>query len=267
MPESSSSADLPTLSSISNFREMGGLPAADGSSVRHGMLFRSGHLAEASDEDLDRLKALSIKTIVDFRTSADFKGDGGTDRIPDGVNHLNMEMIDSSGHGAQIRETLMSGDQDLINERYGNGQGHEMAASGVAAMALDLEKQQVYARFLDTVADDQDRPILWHCSAGKDRAGWAATLLGIALGVPDEALVEHYLVSNVTRPVQARIDYYTSLGVDPEPMRPFLFVHEDYINRGLQAIDQGWSTRQDYLTETLHFGPDRVQLLRDALLV
>ena len=85
---------------------MGGLPAAGGT-IRHGMLFRSGHLAEATDEDLVVVSGLGIKTIIDFRTEADRSGDGGRDRVPDGVDHRVMEMTDTSGKGAEIRNVLM----------------------------------------------------------------------------------------------------------------------------------------------------------------
>ena len=121
--------------------------------------------------------------------------------------------------------------------------------------------------FLATVADAETRPVLWHCSAGKDRAGWAATLLGLALGVPDDALIEHYLESNNRRPFDERAETYAKLGLNVELMRPFMVVHPDYINRGFQAIDAGWSSREAYLAEALNFGPDQIEALRSDLIV
>ncbi len=251
---------------VLNFREMGGLPAAGGR-VRPGVLFRSGHWSQASDADVATLAGLGLATIVDFRADVDRRGDGGENRIPEGPDYLRMEMTDTSGRGHEIRSVLMSGDQQVIDERFGDGRAEGLARDGVVQMALEREKQDVFARFLDVVAAPERRPLLWHCSAGKDRAGWAATLVGIALGVPDDALVEHYLESNVHRPFEQRVAHYAAKGLDVTPMVPFMRVDETYIRAGFDAIDERWPSREAYLADTLGFGPDRVAALRADLIV
>ncbi|MEM7276229.1 MAG: tyrosine-protein phosphatase [Actinomycetota bacterium] len=258
--------DGPQFDEVLNFREMGGLPAAAGSTIRPGQLFRSGHWSKATDDDVDTLAEVGLTTVIDFRTEIDRTADGGPDRLPPDLRYLALEMVDESGMSHEIRSTLMSGDQGLVDARFGDGQAHRLATDGVVDMATDQTKQAVFGRFLATVADADRRPVLWHCSAGKDRAGWAATLLGIALGVPDEALMEHYLASNIHRPVESRIAHYRTLGIDAEVLRPFLSVHRDYLAAGLAAIDDGWPNRDAYLEQALGFGPDRVAVLRDQLL-
>jgi protein-tyrosine phosphatase len=251
---------------VLNFREMGGLPAAGGGRIRSGLLYRSGHWSQASDADVATLADYDLATIVDFRTDIDRKGDGGPNRVPAGPEYLRFEMIDSSGRGHEIRSVLMSGDQSLIEERFGGGKAEAFAAEGVVEMALDAEKREVFARFLDVVADAARRPVLWHCSAGKDRAGWAATLVGLALGVPDDALIDHYLASNIHRPVEQRLAHYAERGIDASAMRAFLAVDADYLRAGFDAIDQRWSSREAYLADAIGFGPDRIDRLRSELI-
>ncbi|MEL6983200.1 MAG: tyrosine-protein phosphatase [Actinomycetota bacterium] len=251
---------------VLNFREMGGLPAADGRRIRPGLLYRSGHWSQASEADVEALAGFDLASVVDFRTEIDRTGDGGPNRLPTGPEYLQLEMIDSSGRGHEIRSVLMSGDQELINARFGDGQAEAFASEGVIEMALDAEKQEVFARFLDVVADRDRRPVMFHCSAGKDRAGWAATLVGLALGVPDETLIEHYEASNIHRPVEQRLAHYAERGLDVSVLRPFLAVSGDYQRAGLAAIDERWPDRQAYLTDALGFGPDRVAALRADLL-
>ncbi|MGI9594547.1 MAG: tyrosine-protein phosphatase, partial [Acidimicrobiales bacterium] len=137
----------------------------------------------------------------------------------------------------------------------------------VIDLALDPAKQVVFSRFLQVVSDAAGRPVLWHCSAGKDRAGWAATLLGLALGVPDDAIVEHYLASNIHRPAEGPLAYYASRGVDAAAVRPFLMVHEKYLLGALAAIDDRWPTRTAYLAQALSLSPDAVERLRSELIV
>jgi len=257
---------LPTLESISNFREMGGLPAADGATVRRGCLYRSGHLAEASEVDLTTLAGLGIESIVDLRTPADLAGDGGADRIPAGVAHHAIPVVDSSGHNAELRAVMLAGDQARIEELFGNGRAEQLAADGVAVMATEPEKIAVFARVLHHVADAAGQPVLWHCSAGKDRAGWSATVIGLALGVADDALVEHYLLSNVHRPIAERLAMYDAKGIDARPILPLIEVREEYLRAGLAAIDAQWPSRAAYLDQAMGFGPDRVAALRRQLL-
>lgn len=258
-------SDLPTLDGVLNFREMGGLDGAGGV-VRHGRIFRSGHLATATDDDLSKLAELDIGTVVDFRLDADKKGDGGPDRVPPGAELVELPMTDPGGRGEEIRETLLSGDPALMHERYGDGKAHALATEGAAAQASDPVKHAIYATFLDHVAN-AERPVLFHCSAGKDRAGWAATLVGMALGVSDDDLVEHYLLSNVHRNPEDRRAYYESRGVNVDLVMPFLGVHEDFIAAALSFVGDNYDSRQRYLTEALNFGPERVDQLRAKLLV
>ena len=251
---------LPELEGVLNFREMGGLDGAGGA-IRSGQIFRSGHWSTATDGDLEVLSGLGVQTVVDLRLDTDRAGDGGDNRAAPGVEIIHMPMVDSSGHSGEIREVLMSGDRQRMIDNYGDGKAHQMAIDGAVAQAREPEKREVYARFIDHVATT-DAPLLFHCSAGKDRAGWAATVIDMALGVNDDDLVEHYLLSNVHRSPESRRAYYESRGIDVDVVMPFLGVHADYITGALAAVDEDFSSREAYLTEGLGFGPERVEQLR-----
>ncbi len=252
---------------VLNFREMGGLPGAEGKRIRSGLLYRSGHWSQATDTDVEALANYGLASVVDFRADIDRTGDGGPNRLPDGPEYLSLEMTDSSGRGHEIRSALFGGDQAVIEERFGGGKAEAFARDGVIEMALEPEKQEVFARFLDVVADEARRPMLFHCSAGKDRAGWAATLIALALGVPDDAIIEHYVASNIHRPVEQRVAHYAERGLDVTALRPFLAVDASYQRAGLAAIDERWPDREAYLADALGFGPERIAQLRAELLV
>lgn len=261
----------PKFDGVVNFREMGGLPAAEGGTIRHGQLYRSGHWSQATDDDVASLADYQLAAIVDFRSDIDRTGDGGPNRIPTGPGgpgYHQLPMADTGGNGELLRTTLMSGDQNLINERFGNGRSEELAREFLLELALDPGNHRVFGRFLDVVsgAAAQARPVMWHCSAGKDRAGWAATVVGMALGVPDDALIEHYEESNVHRPVESRLAFYAEKGVDAEAVRPFLMVHGRYLEAGLAAVDERWPTREAYLADALGFDRYQIDRLRAGLI-
>ncbi len=251
---------LPTLDGVLNFRDMGGL-VGQGGTISHRRLFRSGHLATATDSDVETLADLGITMVIDFRLESDKQGDGGADRVPAGVDLVKLPVVDPSGEVSKLRELLMSGDQDRLEAEFGDGRALTKAREGAVAQATEPLKQEVYGTFLRLVADAEG-PLVFHCSAGKDRAGWAATLIGMALGVGDDELMEHYLLSNVHRPVQQRLDYYASLGHDVELMRPFLQVDASYLTATLHAVDTDWASRETYLEQALGFDGGDVESLR-----
>ncbi|MEM7287561.1 MAG: tyrosine-protein phosphatase [Actinomycetota bacterium] len=258
-------SSLPALEGVLNFRDMAGLTAPAGT-IPSATLLRSGHLAEATDADLQSLAPLGIRSVVDFRQDADRLGDGGADRLPPDAEQVLLPVADPGGAGAEFRQLLTDGDGDALRARFGDGQAHARAVEQTAVQATEPAKQATYAAFLRHVVDAEG-PLLFHCSAGKDRAGWAATLIGIALGVDDDQLMEHYLLSNVHRPVEQRVEYYRSRGVDAQVILPFLRVDADYLQAALDAVDASWPTRETYLADALDFNGDDIERLREKYLV
>jgi len=67
----------PELTAVRNFRDVGGLPTwTAAGEVR--VLFRSGHLAHATEDDAAFLSSLGLHTIFDFRNASDQKLEGRT---------------------------------------------------------------------------------------------------------------------------------------------------------------------------------------------
>lgn len=93
-------ANEPELAEVRNFRDVGGLPTTDGRAVRPGRLFRSGHLAHATEEDVVFLDSLGLHTVFDFRNMADRKVEGPDVDLP-GVRNVNIPLNDpADGKGS-----------------------------------------------------------------------------------------------------------------------------------------------------------------------
>ncbi len=84
--------------------------------------------------------------------------------------------------------------------------------------------------------------------------------------VDDDAIVEHYVASNIHRPVESRLAHYAERGIDAEAVRPFLMVHEKYLRAGLAAVDERWPTREAYLEQALSLSRLQIEQLRDGLI-
>lgn len=247
------------MDSIRNFRELGGLPVSGGT-IRAGLLFRSGHLGTMSDDDAQRVLDLGIRTIVDLRSDNDIATEGA-DRVPDGVAHHRVPITDDAGRGEDLRTLIMRADLDELRERFGDGRGHEIARTGSVAFVEDPERQANFAEAMTIVADPDNWPLLWHCSGGKDRAGWIGTSVLLATGASTDTIVDHYVESNQALGENA----WLGAGELTDLIRPFLGVHEDYVRGQLAAVDQQWGSGESLFRDGFGLDDGVVQRLRDAL--
>ncbi len=247
---------------IANFRDLAGHTTTDGARVAPGRLFRSGHLAHASDDDIERLGGLGLRRVFDFRTEADIKAEGG-DRLPSHVDYQRLPMPDPA-KADDLRATVTQAGPDQMQEIFGDGKAAAMMER--AAEQLVRERREPYRIFLSELATSTSLPALFHCSAGKDRAGWAGSLVLLALGVDEEQVIEQYLLSN--RDIEANLKRLQQLG-DPgmtDLMKPFMEVRLEYIAASFVALRADWGTFDHYLYDGLEITEAQRSQLRESLL-
>lgn len=159
---------------VVNFRDLGGFLTTDGKKVASGHLFRSGILSFASDLDLVRLRNLGIRSVVDLRTSAEIEmqGQADTGRIRGSMFHIPVleKLWDSSMFDMAVDPVL------FLSARYSEILEHH-GQNLVKAVSAIIESRG---------------PVVFHCSAGKDRTGLVAALLLEALGVAETDIVADY---------------------------------------------------------------------------
>lgn len=253
-----------SFEAIVNFRDLGGYPAADGATVRHGVVYRSGHLSSASAADLEALSALGLRLVVDFRGKSDIATEG-PDRLPDGVEHLNLPMFDRSGPD-DIRSVIERRDPDEHARFFGDGRSEAMCRQGAISVAID--QRSGYSAMLTRFAAG-DVPAVLHCSAGKDRAGWGAAVVLFTLGVDTEVVRDDYLRSNEHRRAhnEAAAAALTASGIDPDLVRPLFEVRPAYFDGAVAAVVDRWGSVDGYLTDGLGVTADQRDALRTHCLV
>ena len=238
----------PEIRTISNFRDVGGFATRDGRRVRRGLLFRSGHLGAADHEDLARLAALGIRTVIDFRGPQDEAGDGAR-RLPPGARLVRLPMSDPAG-GGDIRDLLQRADAAGLERILGGGGAARMMCR--AAAGLVTERRAEFGALLRGLAREHRLPALMHCSAGKDRTGWAASLVLLVLGASEDDVIEHYLLSNAHRREEnERVLANPRDGLDPEWIRPFLEVRAEYARAALDAAAEHFGSFEAYVESGL----------------
>ena len=251
------------IRTIANFRDVGGQRTRDGRCVRTGRLFRSGHLGNASDEDLATLGRLGILTVIDFRVAADL-ADDGTSRLPPGARRVNIPMHDPA-RGGDIRELLYRADAAGLERVLGGGGAERLMCE--AAAGLVTERCAEFGAFLRALAGEEPLPALMHCSAGKDRTGWAASLLLLLLGAHEDDVIEHYLLSNEHRREEnERLLATPREGLRPEWIRPFLEVRAEYARASLAAAHERFGSFEDYVANGLGVDAAAIERLRARFL-
>ncbi|WP_432139938.1 tyrosine-protein phosphatase [Streptomyces sp. bgisy154] len=253
------------LAGVRNFRDVGGLPTADGRRVRHGVLFRSGHLAHATDEDAAFLGKLGLHTVFDFRNAADQKLEGPDVELP-GVRNVNLPLSDPAD-GAEFWKMVRDGDIEQLRGILGDGKAADRMI--VSYRTIIKERTGEHARVLHALAQDSV-PALMHCAAGKDRAGLSVAVTLLAVNVEREAILADYLESNAKhRRYKVHRSGSAASAYSPEVMEllsPLFDARAEYLTAAFETIEETWGGVDTYLERGLGVTDETRERLRERLL-
>ena len=240
-----------------NTRELGGYKTADGLSVKWGMLFRSDKLSDISKTDQAYLQNLGIKKIIDFRSKEEKAED--PDIIPKGISYIEMPISVDGAMRSKI-EAVLKGETN----------------KEVKSFLIDANKEfvldyvEVYENFLRGLIDDEG-PILFHCTAGKDRAGFAAAITLIALGVSKEDVIKDYMKTNQftkkrIEEIIKQIELMTLYQTDAEILRPLLGVEREYIETAFRTAEEEYGSLENFIKNGLNISDEDIKKLRNKFL-
>lgn len=255
----------PELAAVRNFRDVGGLPTVDGRRVRYGVLFRSGHLAHATEQDAAFLSSLGLHTIFDFRNASDQKLEGPDVELP-GVRNVNLPLTDPAD-GSEFWKMVRDGDLDQLRALLADGKGANRMINSYRAIVK--QRTAEHSQVLHSLAEDSV-PALMHCAAGKDRAGLSIAITLLAVGVEREAIVTDYLESNAAhRRYKVHRSSTSDSAYSPEVMEllsPLFDARAEYLAAAFETIEETWGGVDAYLEQGLGITPELRDRLRERLL-
>ena len=250
---------------------MGELVMQDGRTVRTGMLVRSGCLAKASDGDVAVLKEkYRLTDVFDFRFEAE--ANAAPDRIIDGVSYTHLSTLPTAfiqAFSSSRPDTTRMDTRDMaaMLMKYAfEPKAQTMARKLYPAIVTDSTAQHYYGEFLRGVLRAEGG-VLWHCSQGKDRAGWASAFLLAALGASREVIVEDFDLSNQSYApaVEAMTDRVKGKKGSDEAVafiRAMVGVSRENFKATLDLIDQKYGSLSAYIENQLGFKKEEQQQLR-----
>ncbi|MXV86498.1 MAG: tyrosine-protein phosphatase [Acidimicrobiales bacterium] len=236
MPRDARQDAVVTLEGARNCRDLGGYPAEGGRHVRMGALFRSDRLSTLTIDDLDELGSRGIRTVVDFRAGPEVERDRS--RLWPGVTaHISLPVGDT-----------VDGDISMVDQIF-EGRLRSVSEDDMAGLYLQMIGQygERFAQLVALAADVDQLPMLFHCTAGKDRSGIASALLLEALGVDRETVLDDYCLSNELRSHQRIAELtpeFAKIGIDIDEVRAILSAPRAVMASVLGELDSQYGSRQ-----------------------
>lgn len=253
---------------LHNIRDLGGMVGAHGRKIISGKLIRCGDLSELSDGDRALFVSLA-DAVVDFRTS------GERDEKPDieipGIRYHHIPILDSLTAGITREKAA---DRELFS-RLGADPGkagqymcdmyHAFAESDFAALQ--------YAAFIRLLMQPGEKAVVWHCTAGKDRAGVGAAIVEELLGVKRDDVIEDYLMTNEY--LKDEIEFLTGFikrqagegsMITDEALHYLLGARQDYIEEYYHTIDCKYGSFKLFIRDGLNLTEEDIQKLQSLYL-
>jgi protein-tyrosine phosphatase len=249
---------LPPLEGGRNFRDMGGYPTRDGRTVRWGMLYRSGRLTGLTPQDLLHLRTLGLRSLCDLRTTEEREHEPCRWHEEHGIGYWARDYETSFG---ELRRVLASAEPSVEATRAAMIAGYRQAP---------VEQAPAHRAIFERIAAGEV-PMLFNCTAGKDRTGTAAAILLSALGVPRDIVIEDYAMSDKVvdyrRMFSAQDDDSSSVRrLPPGVVDAALASDPDYIAAALDAVHEAHGTIEAYAETVLGITPAELDRIRDRLL-
>ena len=248
---------------IANFRDLGGYQTGAGKRVKWGALYRAGTFANASDADLRNLQQLNLVTFIDFRSSGEKEEE--PNRLPDpkGFNVVEIPTLDD-GNKALVGEVMArieSGNFDGFDPNLAMLKANRQFAS---------EFTPQFRQFIHTVLEADGAPVLWNCSAGKDRTGFAAAILLRILGISQDAVIQDYMASK-EHALAARRSQLLLLRLfkgeeAADKLAIMMGVEQAWLEAAFAEIDARWGSFDNYVSAGLELSSADVARLRSNLL-
>ena len=262
-PEQRAAHRLLNFEGIANFRDLGGYANEQGQQVKWGVLYRSGTFAHSSKADLQGLQQLQLATLIDFRSGGEKEEEPNQLPQPASFTVVEIPTLDEGNKAlvGEVMERVESGNFDGFDP-------DQFMLTANRQFATEFTPQ--FRQFIHTVLDAEGKPVAWHCSAGKDRTGFASAILLRVLGVPQETVMRDYMESK-QHALEARKNQLLLLRVfkgeeAADKLAIMMGVEEAWLLAAFEEIDARWGSFDNYVSEGLQLTDRDIAKLRKQLL-
>lgn len=235
------------IKKVNNFRTVGNIKNTEGRTLKSGKLYRSAHLHKLKKKSFDDIEKLGIKEVIDLRNSKEISQ--SPDQLPAETVYKKYSAFEDEGDQlAQAKKLVLKG---------------KVNASDADKRMIDFYREYVTENpvtikvIITEILDSKD-PILYHCTAGKDRTGIVTALILTILKFDKKTIYNEYLLSNNFRKglVEKRLRLANSLHfiypkMDLQVLEKLSWVEKRYLDAAFGEIDKKYGSTDAYIQQVL----------------
>lgn len=239
------------LEGAKNFRDFGGYHTEEGRFIQEGLLFRSDGLSRLTAADFEKIAQFGIRTICDLRRDKErLRSPTNWQDTRAKIHHL--PLLSETGPTAVDEIAAMGARCDARAAR-------DIMVNIYRGLITGEQAQHYYRRMFPLLSEQENLPVLIHCSGGKDRTGVSCALILWFLGVPRADIIDNYLHSqplygdlvDLRKVGPQMFDHHVFADIDEEALRLMFGVQEEYIQAVFDLLDENNETPQSFIGQRL----------------
>lgn len=241
-----------SINSVANFRDV-----AIGPKMKKNVLFRCAKLSTLNKEDIITFETLNPYAVVDFRDPKEINK--APDNLSKGLIDKYISLpISASTLGRMVAQKSVEGDTMKTYEKVME-ESYKLYVNN---------HQHVWKEFLNILLNSNNKPVIFHCSAGKDRTGIASFIIQRILNNSMELIYKNYLLSNQLLTTQAATAEQTTsssnddLLVTETMLNVLSKVKKTYLLSAINEIENKYQTLENYIIEGLKFDKNKIDQLK-----
>lgn len=250
------------LNKANNARDFGTIKNKDGKEIKSGFFFRSNKLDKIDSHDIEILKNLNLKTIIDLRTTVEMTDAPDVEFGEVKIIHIPIfseEVMGITHENNQNKIKMLSALPDL-KEIY-------------KTIVTDENCISMLRKAFSIITDfERDGSILWHCTEGKDRCGIVSALFLLLLDVDKDTVFSDYLETNKVAQKKADKYYFLVKNIlrkkrEAETVRELYLAKEEFLQAALSAIEENFQSVDNFIRTKLQISDEVKAKMKEKYLV
>ena len=243
------------------YRDLGGIKNKEGKTIKPNMIVRGKSLYKIKEKDIRKLKIYNLSKVIDLRTAVEI--DEKPNVVIDKTKYIHIPIFKEKTagitHEKEESKLKMLMKMVSIENLY-------------KLMVTDKYSIEQLKNIIHEIINSDTYPVLFHCTAGKDRTGVVAMLILNILDVDEETIMSNYLEINKKHKPKANL-FYVLINILmwnkklAKKARSYYMVHESYLETAIAAIKETYGTMENYIKEALGVTDEMKQAFKDKVLV
>lgn len=258
------------LRGLNNTRDLGGIPAAYGKKIRCNRLIRSDALRDISKGDMEILKSHGLNTVVDFRTEQEVME--SPDAVGEDISYVRIPVLENLRAGISREK---ESDKNLIDQIVELMPSKKSVVDYMRGLYRELAEspysQAKYREFFRQLMNHAQGAVLYHCTAGKDRVGFATMLILECLGADRDVIIRDYMLTGEYLK-QSEEEMLESIPEEIKSEELSVALHaamgtrEEYMESAYAYIEDSFGSVENYLSKALGMDAAARERMREMYL-